>query len=415
MQSPNKKPKRKFIVPTRSPTKDTQLVGPLVIEYSTSYDILSVDAMVKAKLDAETNDLPMLREEIEIIDIEISRARIISTRRTLEQQRLNIMDRVNNITQSISKKKYILDTKSILESFLLLDASESNRSDTPIDAMNVSNNMQSENERSIEKLVDSYLAVAVKYIDIIIDKTVVSHTNNICMFCGQSLVGGKTLSTGTILCPNESCGGENKYMSSIQLPPKEYDTWKNLYKAHCRHMGKAQIKFNIDIMMKDLDDYFTLVCDPPKPPGEYYRSLPLDTDGKKAGTSHYILCDALKVIGYQQFYKDYMYVCNVYYGWKLPELSKLEPVMESNFRLKQDEWDNMTVEERGGKSALATGYRLCREYQHAGFNCTLDDFRVSSRRATLDRYDKAYKMMCVRAGFKFPHILQNTIQSGVDN
>lgn len=162
MESQTKKTKRKFIVPSRSPSKESITQGPLIIEYSTSYDILYLDNLVKTKLKMEANDLPMLREEIQLIDTEMSNTRIISQLRSLEQQRTTTIAKINNISQSISEKKYISETKNIIEMFMLLDSKESNKSSVPVDAMNIIDIMQSENERTIEKLVDSYLAISAK-------------------------------------------------------------------------------------------------------------------------------------------------------------------------------------------------------------------------------------------------------------
>ncbi len=400
-----KKSQKKFIVPTRSSPcpaagLPAAVCDPIIVESISSCDILHIDKRIKDKFIQQKTEIPMLNQEIAQLNDEITHVRLISRLRDLESRKSYIIRKMSDINLDIEVKKYINATQYIIEAYLAIGNVPS-----IIDAMSSSSLIMNTEERRLEKLVDSYLKIASEYIYVIIEVGPSKYIADDCSLCGQSLIGTKMMTTGARICLNDSCRGENRFQGSTQMPPKEYDTWKNLLKAHYRYTGKAAVKFNVDVIMGDLDIYFTSIGGHD---GQYYRSMPVNKFGRKDGTSHEDICNAFKKLGYAQFYKDYMYVCRKYYGWILPDLAHLESIMEVNFRRKQEEWDKMTIEERGGKSALATGYRLCREYQHAGFHCTLDEFKVSSKKITLNRYDRAYNIMCTRAGFKFVEITSIT-------
>jgi hypothetical protein len=326
------------------------------------------------------------------INKSIANCDVIVELRNLHISKTNITNHLNDLRDRVPLKKYIDQTSKLLEIY----------KETPIEdkIIDVINNTQQELtplEILKEKTVDAYFEIASSFVPMTINKeniNKIDHTNNVCLTCGESLHGCNISFSGLLICGE--CGSNNKSSKPVSSAAKEYDVCGNLLKAHKRYTGTAPIKFDIKVMMEDLDDYFTSQG---KKPGSYYRALPLNEDGRKDDTSQDILCLALKEIGYGIYYKDYMYIGHHYYGWKLHNLRHLEDVMIRNFRAKQEVWNSMSIEERGGQSSLSTQYRLCREYQHAGHKCKLKDFKVSKKKKTIARYDKAYANMCKKAGF----------------
>ena len=271
--------------------------------------------------------------------------------------------------------------------------------DQVIDTGNASHSVASPSELARERTVALYMALLeslrLPTITITKEKIEIKDKVGLCALCNASLYGCVPLLSGYLICP--MCGSSNKPKSSA-TSSKGYDALSNLLKTFKRYICVIEPKCDIEDVKAKLDEYFLAKGEKG---GAHYRTIPLDERGRKAGTSIDGLCLALKMLGHDDLYRHYMYVGHHYYGWKIPNLKHLEEVIIRNFRAKQEVWDNdMTETEKGGQSNICAEYRLCRECQHAGYDCDLTDFKVSRKPRTLEKYDNGYAVMCRRSGFE---------------
>ena len=390
--------------PSSSPTKrctdhsllsTSKSVNRKEITYTSDYNIVALDAVIRAELNPDESMIEYYHQELVRIKAFISEACSIVELRELETKQLEIQKKLRDLEDCTLLKKYIKDTEHFILAYR-----DTPRKKKIIDITNSDHERLTDSEKKIEALVDNYFHAASKCVPLKVKKEAIMYINDSCVFCGSSLQDRKITLAGTRICGNSLCKSESSVFVATNVVSKEYDTWNNLLKAHRRYTGITPVKFDIDIMMKELDAHFV---GEGKKEGAYYRALPLTKKGFKTGTSHEELCTALKKIGYQDYFKDYRYIAHKYYGWILPNLTHLEDIMASNFRAKQEVWNRLRPDQRGGYSSLATQFRLCMEYQHAGYDCDLEDFRVSKKISTIARYYAVYSTMCREAGFEFPH------------
>ena len=74
-----------------------------------------------------------------------------------------------------------------------------------------------------------------------------------------------------------------------------------------------------------------------QPGRAYYRNLPFNEKGKKDGTNCEMIINALNDLGYENYYKDYWYICHYYFGWAVPTVKHLKEKVHSNISLIIDQ------------------------------------------------------------------------------
>jgi len=393
--------KKKRFVPVFARAGQSELQQeklPLEVAYSTDYNIVELDRRITKLLTHTKQEVDDVNEELRLLQSEIDIATSVVSLKHLQARQKKLETRYDDLVTNKRQESY----KNRTSEYLSIYADMHNDAKR-IDATRLDSYKLTDEEKKKERVVDQYLSIAASFVEMKITKQTLNIIDE-CSQCGASLYGVLVSESGHRICPNPTCEVDN-HLTKIQgLPPKEYDPYKNFLKAHKRYIGGNKGVFSTELLetlMSDLDSYFTQKGEKD---GAYYRALPLNERGRKDGTSHEAICKAFKQLGYEYFYKYYMYICHVYYGWNLPDLAGLEEQIERNFRAKQEIWDSMSSDERGGQSSLSTQYRLCREYQHVGYECDLSEFKVSRKIKTVSRYDRAYSIMCTRSGFKFPHL-----------
>lgn len=367
---------------------------PIVVKYSRNYDIVYIDNVIKEKLRLETGNAIGLEKEIERLEqqVEDSMSVPFINATTLKIKRLTI--KVEKLKKDAVTQKYISETKDYIRKYKSIPKEE-----IVVDIMDLNQVRVTPTELQIERIVDEYLSKAVNYIELVIEKEVLEANLHYCISCEYDLSSIPSTRTGIRICP--SCEAENKIPRAAYMALKEYDVFGNFLKAHRRYTCSIELKFDIKILMKELDVYFASTGEKP---GKYYRDLPSKKNGRKEGTCQMRLCDALKAIGKVSYYKYYSSIGMHYWGWKPALLDHLLETIKKNFQIKQDEFDKMDPDERGSHSAPPTEFRLWAEYNHAGYKCDISLFKISRKPATLNRYIKTYSLMCERAGIKFPHV-----------
>ena len=365
------------------------------IKYCNNYDIVSIHKKVLKTFECQSLEYLSAKCELKQIEDGIFNSTSVTETRQLKISKLYVMEKLERCNSDTLLKKYTVEASSYIAEYLKMP-----KTVTTVDAMNFDHMKSTVIDIKREKIVDAYLAIASKYIKLTITKIQRSCIQDICSSCCSDLIEIRPTPSGVKIC---YCGQENEMPKSSIIHPKDYVVWGNFVKTFKRNIGDVDIKI-IDLILSDLDAYAEMND---KPTGEYYRSLPLDNYGFKKGTSVAILCSQLGELGYTGYYDNYAYIGHRQYGWALRTHLRLRiDELKHNFNSKQAIWDKMSPGEKEGDSSICNNYRLCREYQHLGERCRLRDFNVSCKRKTIEKYDRVYKKMCERAGFKFPHYVE---------
>jgi hypothetical protein len=397
-----KSKKSRALIEITTPTEERVIDIPpnIHIVYQSDYDIHSIDTIIRAKLALNDGQVKVLMDCTTKIQHDINNAESVQQLRSLQIELMKKNEMINYLSNQCTLKRYIGESNHLLQEYDDLP-----REVKVIDVMYMDYNKLSQEEILRERMVEKYFDIARKYMTITVEKekSLVAPPD-ICIYCGLSLRMAVANRSGHRICPNPNCGSDNKITRLVAAAPKEYDVLANFLKTFRRHMGIQTIKFSIDVLKRDLDIHFASIN---KHVGKYYRSLPLDANGRKKGTSHKTLTDALDTLGYKDFYKDYMFICHKYYGWELPKIGHLLETVKLNFTRTQNEWKKLTPAEKEGSSSLPTQYRLCMELRRVGYMAPLSDYRLPTVKETLRRYDRVYQRMSERAGFTFISILKD--------
>jgi len=353
----------------------------LIVKFSINCDISSIHQVVLKHLAKQADDEPKLQKELQNVTQLIEASMCIPEIKFFETRKLKIEQELASISKHTKEFAYTSRANRYIELYRHLSS---------VSAV--------ANEIQLERVISDYLALAAEYIPLYVQREKHKNTQR-CVYCGANLSNICANAAGIKICANTRCGMENSAIKNISSASKEYDVWNNFLKTYYRFTGVTELK-NIDIVMSDLDIYFTSKG---KPSGEYYRRQPLNAIGRKDGTSHVSLCEAFVILGYVGYYKYYMYIGHKYYGWKLWQLDHLLVQMEKNFKLKQEAWKQLTSDQKQGQSSLSTEFRLCMELNHVGVPCDISWFRISEKQKSLEKNFSVYRLMCQGAGFTFPH------------
>lgn len=322
--------------------------------------------------------LPQLHERALVLEERIQESMSVSDIKSIDIELSHVLAEIKDATEAHSEQCYVKDAERLLSRYhMLITAGHKERA---------------------ERLHNDYMCLASQHI-VIKTRREKRGTSQNCAYCGTDISMSPADTAGVKSCRNPQCGFDNDTTKTLSISPKEYDVWGNFLKAYRRFTGATKLD-NVAIVMQDLDRYFAAEG---KPLGEYYRGQPLDEVGRKKGTSHSAVLKAFEQLGYEAYYKNYMYVCHRYYGWDLPCTDHLLPAMESNFKSKQEVWKRIAGKGRQGKSSLPTELRLCMELNHAGYKCDLSWFNVTDRPETLEKHLTTYLIMYQGAGFDLPH------------
>lgn len=322
--------------------------------------------------------LPELAGRVAQLDDMIEKSMCVSSMKSMEIERSQLQKKIKDVEEGNTERRYTEQASGLLGRHSILAGGN--------------------NPDRVEWLANEYLSLASQHISLKASKERRSASRQ-CSYCGADIGLAPTDGAGIKACRNPQCGFDNNIVKTLSASPKEYDVWGNFMKAYKRFTGVTKLN-NIATIMQDLDRYFIAEG---KPAGEYYRRLPVNEIGRKNGTSHEVILKAFEHLGYETYYKNYMYVCHRYYGWELPSLDHLLGAMEDNFKRKQEVWKRISGRDRQGKSSPPTEIRLCMELNHVGYKCDISWFNVTDRPETLEKHFTTYMIMYQDAGFELPH------------
>lgn len=363
--------------------------------YESDYNIISLDSIIKKKLEQEKKKIPYMRAELNKLKEKIKgRQKII--------ERENTIANINNLTKEIQCistgekiKEYINKTEKILEAYKFLPK----KPKIIMFGKKVEQKEMDDDTKKRLHIIENFLDKASDYIQLELIRK-----NNIKMdtcSCGESLSKLASNDDGLLICPNEECGIVHNVVITSKMPKdgsrvssctsQDDDSIENFMRAFTRYQGLQTDKPKPELY-KQLDDYFVRHG---RPKGEIIRQMPLDPyTGRRGDTNHQMLLFALFEIGQTCYYEHSNLIGHIYWGWELPQVSQYKDRIISDYLKTQKVFRQIPMEEKNRTSSLGTQFRLWRHLQLAGHNCSMDEFKIAENTDSINNHNRLWKLMC---------------------
>ena len=208
--------------------------------------------------------------------------------------------------------------------------------------------------------------------------------------------------SGLITCPR--CGYEKYTFSKVvsENVASNNSGYETFYKGLMKFQGKYPTVLPKDLF-KDLDAHFRDYGLP------YMSEQVLNSNngqngtngasGKRGNTDRDIMFRALKEKGYSAYYEDINLICNIHWGWTLPDASSIEDRVLRDFEITEEIFLTLPDEYQ---TNMNSQWRLFKHLEMRHFPCTMDDFKIITTRNILQGYDKIWEMIITIAKKKYP-------------
>ena len=251
-----------------------------------------------------------------------------------------------------------------------------------------------------KKSLEEYLDICSKYIRI----ERIKNIKNVfkCKCCGKKLDEMEENSEGIVVC--DECNCINTFMSP-NVYQKDIDKYNyyfdedvnNFVKILDKFEGKTKLILGSEFLKK-LDSYFLSIG---FKKGEEIRKLPMKTDGKKMGTNRKMLWNALEKLGFPQYYDETSYIANIYWGWRLPNLTNYREQLIKDYQITQNLWNSIKVNFKRSAS-LGTQYRLYVQMKALDYPyCDRSDFKIQDNVDSIRLHNEIWKIMCEKCNIKY--------------
>ena len=122
---------------------------------------------------------------------------------------------------------------------------------------------------------------------------------------------------------------------------------------------------------------------------------------KKEDTNKKMIWNALEKLGYNQYYDEVSYICHIYWGWKLPDLTFYRDRILRDYQTTQKIWNKIKKDYRRSAS-LGTQYRLYVQLLAIDYPfCEREDFRIQEMVESLRLHNHAWQIMCEEANVNY--------------
>ncbi len=385
-------------------TKDENLPQRIEGSYIHDYNILYIHNILlkkfsqdkKNNLSTFQNNIIIEKDNIEKLQTLIDRKR---SRKLIEYYTTEIDKLINNYTREeylLKSKKYIEEYKKLGSIYHVVSFISNDKN------MNI---VAPENENIQKKrhsIIFNYLEICRKYI--VIDLIRDLPNLDCCPGCGVNIKDHPVVEdeTGSSICSN--CCLER--INIIRQPfytdgtrvnnsRNNYEDRINFEKVLDRYQGKQNNKPPVELYNK-LDIWF-------KKHGlkssTFYQSLSVNEEGKKDGTSRSLMYKALGDIKCSGYYDDINLIMNVFWGWKLPNVSFLEERIMKDYDLFQIIYEEV-LDKEGRKSSLNSQWRLYKHLKKLGHKCKKIDFKTPTTPNILEYHRRKWKEGCNILGWK---------------
>lgn len=371
------------------------LDGKLILEGTYEYDLnlCEMDIIIKKYLHKKVS---MISDKEKIKEIDGLRKKMregmdVNMRRLA----INRIREIEYESMHTILEQYMVDSKPILESYSGIGTAP-----CVISFSTEKKKIKESDEISKlrSQLILDYLQLLGKYMTVNI--TSVSRMSEECPYCGadKSMALMDESNTYCSSCamersPVTPAGTMLQDMTKkVSTGRSSYEDRENFMKAIMKFQGKKSPD-NIEGLKEALDRRFASLRIPTK---DECSLIPLDIKGRKPRTSKKIMYEALKETGYPN-YEDINYICHMYWGWELPDISQYEEQLLSDY----DKAQLVYKEVRGTrKSSSNSQYRLFRHLHKIGYPVDPSDFKIV-KASSLDFHEEFWLRACDQYGWEF--------------
>lgn len=345
----------------------------IVIYYKDTINLKLVDETIKFRFKKFKEGITTIEKDIMELRLQKEEKTTTWERHFMEKKIQEKLIFIDSIINDTALNNYIDQTKDIITKY---------------------------NETKDITLAELYLNIAENYI--FIEKIKKLDKKILCKGCNYDLLYMVEDQDGYIVCPEcktlNASLKPNKYIKDTENFNFNYEEdINNFIKIIDKFEGKNTICIHEELY-EELDNYFV---DKGMQKGEYYRNLPPLDNGKKEGTSRKKLWMALEKLGYNQYYDETSYISNIYWGWKIPDLSLYRAQIIKDYQNTQFVWNNIKSEYKRSAS-LGTQYRLYVHLLAVGYpHCERDDFKIQDMVESLRLHNHAWYRMCEATNVKF--------------
>lgn len=386
---------------------------PITGTYTTDFNILEVHRKVVRIIAANGPRVAKLQCKLQVLQAQVDQPGTMIEKKRLAAQIDKLTNQLSQLTTGQVLADYMSQAEPLIKQYIALgperrvvslDQVKTDR-DRGIARVNVELdlNQPAKVDESTDRLaiITQYLDVARRFVEIDIMQQV--SYNPYCACCGYNLADLEGQEIAVNYCPN--CGLEcnlvNQFATSLSSdkPAKDsYDDRVNMLRAIKRFQGKQANKIPAALFRK-LDDHFRTYS---LPTADEIRQRPLDSHGKRQGTSLDMLLQALSDTGYSAYYEDANLIGHLYWGWSLPDIDHLIDTIMKDYDESQRVFERIKGDR---KSCLNTQYRLFRHLQRCGYPCSKKDFKIVSTQDVLETYEQIWSTICRELGWTFQPII----------
>jgi predicted RNA-binding Zn-ribbon protein involved in translation (DUF1610 family) len=376
---------------------------PITGTYTNDYNIIEVHRKILRILSPDGPRVTKLRLKKDSLQKRLDKPQTMIERKRLLASIQDLTNKITELTSSKLLNEYNEQVSPYIKMYAQLGRGERVISLAKPAEVAKNNILSSKPEEPSDRLaiIAQYLNIASRYVEINVMRE--TSYNPYCSCCGFNLADLEAQETSVTYCPR--CGLEcnlvNQFVNSLSGDKNSKDSYEdrvNMIKAMKRFQGKQTNKIPKDLLTK-LDDHFRSYS---LPISEEIKKRPLDSRGKREGTSLDMLLKALADVGYSSYYEDANLIGHLYWGWELPDIGYLEESIMKDYDESQRIFDRIKGDR---KSCLNTQYRLFRHLQKLGYPCSKKDFKIVSTREILEYHEEAWSTICKELGWPFYPII----------
>lgn len=300
-------------------------------------------------------------------------------------------------------KKYEERSKDILDEYKKLGSIKQVVSFVTNSKIDTTENPENEETQSLRhQLIFNYLEIARKYIGI--DLIRQQMNDGSCPGCGNIYDEMELIEDepGLSVCPfcgleiikvvKKSIYSDNNRVNNIK---NNYEDRINFEKVIARYQGKQITKPDICLYEK-LEEYFKIKG---LPSSKEYCEMKLLPNGTKKGASRELMFEALANIGCSGYYDDINLICNIFFGFPLPDITHLEEEIMKDYDDFQRVYE--TLDKDGRKSSLNSQWKLYILLKRRGWPCKIRDFKIPTTPHIIEYHKTITKQVYELLGWNY--------------
>jgi len=363
-------------------TEEEKLPSRIKGTYVYDYNILYIHEILLKKFKQDKNrQINLLSDKIQLEKNKIKSRQTLIERRKSQKKIIEYESELKKWGADVDMNKYLERSKYLISSYTKLG---SIKQVVSFASNSKDEQLISPEDDDVQKyrhsIIFEYLEIARRYIPIDVIREIPNKDS--CPGCGimndeLELIEDEN---GSTICPN--CGLEKIAIARqpfyadgcrVNNSRNNYEDRANFEKVLMRFQGKQQNKPPKELYVK-LDEWFMKNG---LKSSEEYRKIPLNSEGKKDGTSRELMYKALGEIGCSGYYDDINLIMNVFWGWLLDDVSHLEDRIMKDYDLFQMVYEEI-LDKQGRKSSLNSQWRLYKHLRRLGYDCKANDFKIPS-------------------------------------